>query len=295
MKNLSAHISLLLCNLIWACAFPIYNFMMPTYIKPLPMLTATLIFTGLVSLTSLFFRKPSDQRIEREDILKIIFASLLIAVLRKGLLMGGLSLTSPIDGSIISTITPVVVLVVSILVGFEGFSRRKSLGVLLGFGGALGVILTGSGNGGDAGALGNIMILLCAFISAIYMVWFKSLLQRYSPLTILRWMFCIAAIAIIPFGIEPLMKVDTTHWNTHIWLAFAYLVIMPTYIPNLLLTSALKKVQPTVTSIYTYVQPLVAVTISVTMGLAKLHPLTILFGAMIFVGVGVVITKGKES
>lgn len=296
MKNPIAHIQLLVGNLIWACGYPIYNYMMPGHIKPLPLFTLTTIVTALLSLTSLLSRTPETRRVERQDILAILGAGILIALLRKGMLLFGLSMTSPIDGSIISTITPVVVLIFSVILGAESFSRRKALGIILGFGGAIGVILSGSNTdaGGDARVLGNILVLLCAFISAIYMLWFKKLLVKYDPLTLLRWIFCIAAIITIPIGFDSVTEVNFSQFNTPEWFALCYLVIMPTYIPNVLLTSALKRVPPTVASIYTYIQPTVAVIISISIGLDKLHIMTALFAALIFAGVGIVITSSNK-
>ncbi|MFI3303676.1 MAG: DMT family transporter [Rikenellaceae bacterium] len=292
MKNIAAHLSLLGSSLIWACSFPLYNFVMPKYIEPLPLFSATIIVTALLSLTSLF--EPRE-KLPRRDILSLVGAALLIAILRKGMLLFGLSMTSPIDGSIIGTIAPVVVLVISVLVGTESFSPRKLLGVLLGFGGAIGVILTGGSDGNvQSQMLGNVLVLLCAFIAAIYMVWFKDLLSRYRPTTVLRWMFCIAAIIFTPFGFHSFREVDVTNWTPHVWMAVAYLVIMPTYIPNLLLTTGLSRVSPTVTSIYTYLQPTGAVAISVAFGLDKLHYLTVLFAMLIFAGVGLVISAPKR-
>lgn len=108
-------------------------------------------------------------------------------------------------------------------------------------------------------------------------------------------MFCITAIVVLPFGIDDLSHLDTSNWSTHVWLAIAYLLIVPTYLPNLLLTTGLQHVPPTVTSIYTYVQPVVAVTISVLVGLDKLHLWTMLFAILIFTGVGVVISSTKSQ
>ncbi len=298
MKNFTAHLSLFTANLIWACGYPLYKFVLPTYIKPLPLFTATVIFTALLSIGSLLFQDSSKprERLERGDIWAIVGAALLIAVIRKEMLIFGLSMTSPIDGSIIATISPIVVLVISVVVGLERFSMQRIIGIVLGFWGAIGVILTGSrGSNADTGMLGNLLILICAFISAIYVVWFKSLLRRYSPMFILRWMFCVAAVVSIPIGIKPLLEVDTSGWDHRVWLAVIYLVTMPTYIPNLLLTSGLKRVPPTVASIYTYVQPTFAVLISVAFGLDKLQLATVLFAALIFSGVGIVIASQRRA
>ncbi len=292
MNNLTAHLSLFGSNLIWACAYPLYGFVLNRYIDPLPLYTVTIIVAALVSLISL--AEPRE-RVSTKDALALIVAGLLIALLRKAMLMFGLSFTSPVDGAIIATVAPIVVLVISAILGLDTISGRKILGVLLGFAGAVGVILTGGQRGaGDNAMVGNILILLCAFISAIYVVWFKGLLQRLRPTTVLRWMFCAAAVVAVPFGFDSVMHIETSDWGLHVWLAVAYLVLLPTYLPNLLLTSALKRVSPTLTSIYYYLQPTVAVAISVAIGLDKLHPLLIVFAALIFVGVGIVASANAK-
>ncbi len=297
MKNLSAHLALFASNLIWACAYPVYNFLMPKYIEPLPLFTAIMSVTALISVISMLCdRNKASLRIERHDIVAVIVAALLITTLRKGLLIYGLSITSPIDGSIISTTTPVVVMVISILIGFEVFSKRRALGVILGLGGAVGVILTGGdSHHAHSTVEGNLMILGCATISAIYVLWFKSLLRRYRPMVILQWMFCITAVIVIPFGLGDVVRVDTSGWSWRVWLAVGYLLLLPTYLPNILLSTALKRVTPTVASIYTYVQPIFAVSISVATGLDKLHFATVLCAVLIFAGVGVVISSTKSG
>ncbi len=293
MNNLTAHLSLFASNLIWACAYPLYGFVLVRYIDPLPLYTLTIVLSALISLLAL---AKGVERVERRDMAGLLVAGLLVALLRKAMLMFGLSMTSPVDGSIIATIAPIVVLVMSTLMGLDKISGRKILGVLLGFGGAIGVILSGGDRGGGDNALmGNILILLCAFISAIYVVWFKELLQRYRPTTVLLWMFCASAIVTLPIGFDSVMKVDTHDWTLNVWLAVAYLTLMTTYLPNLLLTTALKKISPTVTSIYYYLQPTIAVTISICIGLDKLHPLTLLFAGLIFAGVGVVISASHRQ
>ena len=67
---------------------------------------------------------------------KLIGAALLIGVLRKVFIMYGLSMTSPIDGSIIDTIVPLLVLLLSVLLGMDRFTKLKIAGLVLGMAGA---------------------------------------------------------------------------------------------------------------------------------------------------------------
>ena len=239
MSKFKPHIALLVCNILWAMDYPFYNIVLPEYVHPMAMVSGSLIATALLSLIPLAWEK--SEKVARTDIRRLIGAALLIGVLRKVFIMYGLSMTSPIDGSIIDTIVPLLVLVVSVLLGMDRFTKLKVAGLALGMAGAVAVVLTGISAAHTHSHLwGNILILLCACVTSLYMVWFKRL-------------------------------------------------IVPTYLPNLMLNYALKTVQPTVSSIYTYLQPVLAIAMSVAMGLDKLHLDTVIFALVIFTGVALVL------
>ena len=288
MNRLKPHLALLVCNILWAMDYPFYNIVLPHYVHPMAMVSASLVATALFSLVPLLWQKA--EKVERADIRKLIGAALLIGVLRKVFIMYGLSMTSPIDGSIIDTIVPLLVLVLSVLLGMDRFTRLKITGLVLGMAGAVAVVLAGaSSNHAHSHLWGNVMIFLCACVTSVYMVWFKRLIAKYRITTVLRWVYCAAAVMALPFGIGPIVHTDFAAIARHALFPTLFVLMVPTYVPNLMLNYALKTVQPTVSSIYTYLQPVLAIAISVGMGLDKLHADTVIFALVIFVGVGLVL------
>ena len=137
--------------------------------------------------------------------------------------------------------------------------------------------------------LGDMMIFLAACATSVYMVWFKRVVAKYNVTTVLRWIYCISAVVMLPFGFRAILHTDYAAMTTPIVLASLFVLTLPTYLPNLMLNYALKTVQPTVSSIYTYLQPVLAVVLSVAMGLDRLHLDTALCALVIFFGVGLVI------
>ena len=257
------------------------------------MITASLVVAALLSLTPLLWEKREE--IERADRLKIIGAALLMGVARKVCMMFGLSQTSPIDGSIISTTTPLLVLSLSVVVGVERFTKMKFAGLILGMVGAVAIIV--SSNGGThkhSSAIGNLLIFTSACVSAAYMVWFKRLVAKYRVTTLLRWIYCTSAIVMLPIGAHELIETSFATMDATILFATLFVLIVPTYLPNLLLNYSLRFVAPTTTSIYSYLQPVVAILLSVAMGLDKIRLNTILFALVIFAGVGLV-TGAREK
>ena len=288
MNRFKPHIALLICNIVWAMDYPFYNIVLPRYVHPMAMVSGSLIATALFSLVPLLWQKA--EKVEKADVRKLIGAALLIGVLRKVFIMYGLSMTSPIDGSIIDTIVPLLVLLLSVLLGMDRFTKLKIAGLVLGMAGAVAVVLAGASSSHQHSHLwGNVMILLCACVTSLYMVWFKRLIAKYRITTVLRWLYRAAAVMALPLGIGPIVHTDFAAIARHALFPTLFVLTVPTYIPNLMLNYALKTVQPTVSSIYTYLQPVLAIAISVGMGLDKLHADTVIFALVIFVGVGLVL------
>ena len=207
MSRFKPHIALLICNIVWAMDYPFYNIVLPHYVHPMAMVAGSLVVTALFSLVPLLWQKA--ERVARADIRKLIGAALLIGVLRKVFIMYGLSMTSPIDGSIIDTIVPLLVLLLSVLLGMDRFTELKVAGLLLGMAGAVAVVLTGASSSHQHSHVwGNVMIMLCACATALYMVWFKALVARYRITTVLRWVYCVAAVVALPFGLKEIIHTD---------------------------------------------------------------------------------------
>lgn len=282
------HLALLLCNTIWACDYPFYNLVLGKYVTPLAMVTASLVAAALLSLIPTLWEKR--EKVAASDIGIMFGAAVLMGIARKMLLMYGLSRTSPIDGSIIDTIVPLLVLLISVASGLDTLSRKKLFGLALGMAGAVAVVMSGGTGAHERSQLtGNVMIFLCACSTALYMVWFKKLVMKYRITTVLRWVYCLAAAMMLPLGAHDIATTDFAAMDGKIIFAALFVLLVPTYGPNLLLNYSLKFVAPTVSSIYTYIQPVLAIILSVAMGLDRLHWDTVVFAAVIFTGVALVI------
>ena len=127
------------------------------------------------------------------------------------------------------------------------------------------------------------------------MVLCKRLVGKYRVTTVLRWIYCASAFVMLPIGIDDMLTIDFSGMDTKILFASLFVLIVPTYLPNLLLNYSLRATSPTESSIYAYIQPVVAVGLSVAMKLDKLHPDTLLFALIIFIGVGMVIGAYRNT
>lgn len=294
LKARTAYIALICCNIVWACDYPFYNLVLGRYISPMAMVTASLVIAALFSLVPMLWE--TRERVAPSDRLKILGAAMLMGVARKLCMMFGLANTSAIDGSIIGTTTPLLVLVLSVIVGVDRFTKMKFLGLILGMAGTLAIILSsGSATHTQSSLWGNMLIFISSCVSASYMVLCKRLVGKYRVTTVLRWIYCASAFVMLPIGIDDMLTIDFSGMDTKILFASLFVLIVPTYLPNLLLNYSLRATSPTESSIYAYIQPVVAVGLSVAMKLDKLHPDTLLFALIIFIGVGMVIGAYRNT
>ena len=283
-----ANVALIGCNIVWACDYPFYNLLLGRYISPMAMVLSSLIVAALLSWIPRLWEQA--ERIERKDWAIIVLAALLMGVARKVMLMFGLSRTSPIDGSIIATIVPLLVLIVSLIAGVDSLNARKVVGLVLGMAGAVAVVLTSSSpHHAQSELWGNMMMICSGVVTALYMVFFKRLVAKYRITTLLRAIYTISAIAMLPFGLRAIVETNFVEFDAKLYFAAAFVLIVPTYLPNLLLNYSLRYLKPTLSSVYTYIQPVLAVALSVAMGLDCLHLDTVIFAATLFTGVGFVI------
>ena len=244
---IKAHIALICCNVVWACDYPFYNLILGKYIEPLAMVTASLFVAALLSWIPTIWQ--GCERIERKDWVLIIFAALLMGVVRKVMMMFGLSRTSPIDGSIISTLVPIFVLIVSVIARIDRLTIRKVAGLVIGLVGAIAVVVTSDAPSHVKSELwGNLMIMCSGVVTALYMVFFKKLASKYHITTMLRAIYTISAVVLLPIGVDSVIESDFVGMDGKLWAAALFVLIVPTYLPNLLLNYSLRYLQPTVSS-----------------------------------------------
>lgn len=288
------HLAIIAANFVWALNYPFYKLLMPEYIAPVAMVAFAVLSAAIIS--QLLSIGPKRERVERRDILKLVGAAFLVAIVRKVMLMEGVSRTSPIDGSLINSVDPVLVLIISVLFHRDVFTRRKTLGLALGLAGTVAVILFGNVLGHKSSDLtGNIFIVVSSIASAFYLVLFKELVGKYKALTLIRVIYTIGLVMIIPIAAKSVAHVDFSAFTPKAWFFFLYIAIVPTFFPNFLLAWGLRGVPSTVGSIYSYIQPVVATALAVALHMDKLTWEAVVAAVVIFFGVGLVVTAYRRT
>ena len=110
-KTLLAHIFLFVANLIYALNYTIAKDVMPNYIEPSGFILLRVV--GAVVLFSLYYFFFINEKVENKVILLLSVCGLFGVAINQLLFFEGLNLTTPINASIIMTVNPVLVLLLS--------------------------------------------------------------------------------------------------------------------------------------------------------------------------------------
>lgn len=283
--TIKAHIALFLVALLYGGNFSIAKLVMDdNYIQPLGFIVMR-VTSGLV-LFWFFHQLFVREKIERKDFPLIFLCAVFGVAINQMFFFSGLKYTTPINASLIMTTTPILVLLTSAIIIKEKITRQKMLGIALGAIGAILLISYGKElSFKQSQILGDVLIFINASSYGIYLVLVKKLMKRYHPITVVKWIFTIGIFMVLPFGAKDLTVVEWTNLPSLIWFAIAYVLIGATFLTYLMNAFALKIVNPSVVSIYIYLQPLLATVIALTMQKDELDEVKILAGILIFFGV----------
>ena len=299
LMKLKGHGSMLGANVMWGLMSPMAKFVMVGGAVT-PLVVTDLRITGAMVLfwIASFFQKP--ERVTPKDLLKLLGASLLAIVFNQGCFIFGVGMTSPVDASIITTSMPLLAMVLAAIYLKEPITGKKVLGIAVGAAGAL-LLILGSHQVSEAKAAGNhyiwgdLLVLLAQFSYALYFVLFKNFVNKYSLITIMKWMFTYAFICALPFSYNDLLH---TEWKslqgTEIG-ALVFIVVGSTFISYVLIVIGQKNLRPTVAGMYNYVQPLVASIVAVCWGMDTFNFVKIISVALIFGGVYLVTDSRSKA
>lgn len=290
--TLKSHIALAGAAAMWGLMSPLGKMAMDAGVTGLAMANIRMIGGAVCFWVFSVFAKREN--VPPRDLLMLFYASLLGIVLNQGCFTFGLSLTSPIDASIVTTTMPIVTMILAAVFLKEPITPLKVGGIFLGSIGALILILSSGRSGGAQGnMLGDALCVLAQTSFACYLTIFKKLISRYSVFTLMKWMFTYAAICFIPFSYHDFAGMDYAALSSQVWLCVAYVVFFGTFVAYLLMVIGQKSLRPTVVSMYNYVQPVVGTISTVYLGLATFGWLKGVAALLIFVGVYVV-TQSKS-
>lgn len=280
---------MLIVGLLYAANFSIMKTVTPKYLEPFGFIVVRVGVSALCFLAvGLIIRERIDWK---ADGLRILLSAVFGVCINMLCFFKGLSLTTAINGSIIMTLTPIMVFFTSIFLLNERLENRKILGLILGLIGAFLIIYKTNAGVGQGNWLGDLLVFINALSYGGYLVIVKPLLFKYKPITVAMWVFSIGFFLVLPVGIGEVIAARWSQIPLQIYFNMAFVILGVTVVVYFLNIWAMKKVSPSTVGAYVYVQPVFA-TIIASLFFGEQLTIKHLFAAcLVFGGVWLVIRK----
>ncbi|MBQ5353475.1 MAG: EamA family transporter [Alistipes sp.] len=265
-------------------------------ISPIALFTIRSLGAGaLFWLISLFLPKQS---VERRDLPKIFAASVLGFFLTQMCFLMAISRITPMDCSIITSLSPIYTMFIAAYALKEPLSTQKIGGVVLSLCGIIYLILnsvTSTATAIETTPVGVLLMIGNSLCFSLYLGIFKPTIAKYSVVTFMKWTFLFASLLSLPFSVKELFTIDYAALPTSFITELAFLVICATFITYFLIPVGQKILRPTLVSMYSYVQPIIAIVVSIYVGMDTLSWQKVIAAITVFTGVILVSYSRKKA
>lgn len=246
-------------------------------------------------IISLFMPK---ERVERRDLPKIFAASLLGFFATQMFFLVAISRITPMDCSIITSLSPIYTMFIAAYALKEPLSTQKIGGVILSLCGIIYLILnsvTSTGGAAQTTTAGVLLMIGNSLSFSLYLGIFKPLIAKYSVVTFMKWIFLFSSALSLPIAGKEIVNIGFTTLPTQLLAELAFLVICATFITYFLIPVGQKLLRPTLVSMYSYVQPIIAIVVSICVGMDTLSWQKVVAAITVFSGVVIVSYSRKRA
>jgi drug/metabolite transporter (DMT)-like permease len=258
-------------------------------ISPIAIFTLRSMGAGLLFwILSLFF---PYEKVEKRDYLKILAAAFLGYFVTQLLFLVAIPDVTPMHCSIISSISPIYTMFIAAIVLKEPLSWKKAGGVALSLCGILFLIFnnaSGTSGASESKLSGIFLMFLNSLSFSLYLGIFKPVISKYSVVTFMKWIFLFSALMSLPLSLREVASLEWTRIPaTQMW-ELGFLIVFATFVSYFLIPFGQKRIRPTLVSMYSYIQPIIATVISIILAMDILTWQKLLAATMVFAGVFIV-------
>lgn len=265
---------------------------MPTYITPFGFILLRVLGAAILFWLVSFFIKP--EKIQKKDWPRLIACSFLGMVINMLAFFKGLELSTPVNSSVIITISPIIVFIFSAILLKEKIQFLKTIGIISGFIGAVILVLYTSKTGINAPniPLGNVLFIVNSFAYGLYLVLVKPLIEKYNIITLLKWLFLLAIFLNLPVTFNEFTSVKWADLPIKdAVLPMLFVVVGTTFCTYLFNAYALRTLSPSTVSSFIYLQPIVGIVYAVSTKSDTLSLVSVTGMILIFIGIYLVTKK----
>ena len=268
--------------------------LMPDVLSPNALLYCRVVGAAICFwFISLFLK---NEKIEVKDFKLIIICAFFGMGLNMITALNGLYNSTPINSAIITTLAPIFIFLISVIIIKEKITRIKYVGVFIGFCGTLTLILLNEKSVSSAPNinLGNFYLFINSISYALYFVLVKPLTKKYTMITIMKWLFLFSIFINMPFGLIEFTEINWVEISGVSLLKISYVVICTTFLVYLLNLYALKNLKASTVGMFIYLQPVIGILFAIYRGADKLTVADATSVLLVFIGVYLVSKKSTQ-
>ncbi|WP_425392865.1 DMT family transporter [Ekhidna sp.] len=290
---IKTYVALTLVSLFYGVNYSVLKIVVPEYVGPYGFIVFRVVVASAIFWIIHSFNREKINW--KEDGWMLALCAFTGVAVNQLLFYKGLSLTSAVNGSIIMTLTPVLVLIwASLLIG-EKITRTKIIGVILGLIGAVIILYQPDALLTSGDWRGDILVFINGTSYACYLVLVKPLMKKYQPMTVVTWVFTIAILFVIPVGFHQVSAADFSSFPPKVWWSMTYTIVVVTVLVYFLNAWTLVRVNSSVVGSFIYLQPIFA-TLTAILFFSEVFLLKHLIAAFfVFTGVYLVTLKRKHQ
>lgn len=280
------HLSAFVAYLIFGINIIVNKDLSGSGISPLTLFTIRSVGAGAMFWIISLFR-PAE-KVEKSDYPKILLAAILGFFICQVTFLYAIPRITPMDCSIVTSLSPIYTMFIAAIAIKEPITWKKASGVAISLAGFIFLIFNSVSTGSGAESTEPVGIVLMIFNSlsfSLYLGIFKPVITKYSVVTFMKWIFLFTSLMSLPFTAKEIITFDYLSLSaTYIW-ELIFLVLCATFITYFLIPIAQKNIRPTLVSMYSYVQPIIAIIISIYVGMDTLTWQKLLAAITVFGGV----------
>lgn len=247
---------------------------------------------AIIPFVLLIEGNPFKNRISKKDMFYLFLQSLTGMFLFRVFLLEGLKRTGAIEAGIITSLTPPVLYILSIILLRDKVKPKGLAGIFLCIVGIIFInVKTGSMQGNTI--FGNVLVFLAITGEALFSIFRKKLSFKNKPITSTAIIILISTVLFAPIGISDVLKISFSTFNFEIVFSLIFYGVFCTVIAYICWFSGISEIKASVAAGFTVFLPITSIALSVIVLNETLLPKH-LIGAIIAVA-GIMLITGDIS
>lgn len=288
---MSPILALIIANLIWGMASPIFKFSL-TNIPPFTLAFIRFFFAGLIFLPLAIGKW---QKLTLRQWLEVLLVGFFGITINISFFFLGLQKTESINVPVIASSGPVFIYLLSIFFLKEKPKFKVLTGMLIALLGVLFIILSPlilDGKKFVIGAIeGNLFILIATMGTVFQTIIGRDILRKVNPFQVCVITFLFGALTFIPFVPKEFLKWDISFLNINGITGIVYGIFFSSALAYSLFYYGESKLKAQEVGIFTYIDPVAAIIVAALL-LHEYPNLFYLFGSLLIFG-GIYLAEGR--